>query len=171
MDTPRLDRLFRAQRQPEGRRAESADARLEIRREERKDGRKQRERKEREEREAAEADLPRVSIPALKLFLEGLLRDSAAVEAPPPAPAATPARHAAQAYGRNSAAPPPETETGTGTETGAGLSAEEVETIRRLLAELATLGAATPELVLRPEETFLASLAAAIRAAKAESPR
>lgn len=167
MDTPRLDSLLRSLTRLDTRQAENADARLEIKREEKEGERKQREKKQRDDEEAADADMPRISVPALKLFLANLLRESAPQPAAQTQRPTTPAGNAAQAYGRNTAPPPaPPRQQSSPTETQT-LSAAEIETIKKLQADLAALDEnLTPELILRPGENFLASLVAAVQSAK-----
>jgi hypothetical protein len=167
METPRLDNLLRSLTRPDTRQAENADARLEIRREEKENERKQREKKRRDDDEAADADLPRISVPALKLFLADLLRQSAPPQTAQTQRPATPAGNAAQAYGRNAAPPPPQ-QPQSGPPAGTpALSAAEVETMKKLQADLAALDESLiPELILRPGENFLASLVAAVQLAK-----
>lgn len=176
------------------RQAEPADARLEIRREEKEDGRKkQEETAEDDNTSSLWEDSTSVSIESLRTFLFQFLKGhgaevpaeaSAAIDVTAPAlieersPVSTTAARAAKAYGSMAAhvqprpsfsGSPPPTET-TPIDLASLLEADEIRAIHALIAELDALSkTGLQSLSFQMNGTFLQSLAEAVRLAKAGS--
>lgn len=168
------------------RQAESADARLEIRREE-KEHRKKRDEADDEsaENDAMWEDSTTVSIEALRSFLIDFLKSHgadapqetvslAAQDMPPPEqrpPVSSVAARAAKAYGAFTPAPPPVIPHPDSVSTeeqeadpAALLPAAEIRAIHTLIADLEALAAGgQTTLSFKMTGTFLESLAAAVR--------
>ncbi len=176
--------------------AEHADARLEIRREEKENGRKkQDEQAEDDSTNALWEDSTAVSVIALRAFLIEFLKknnagdvpamteavneaeDLTAIETvPPPAPVSSVAARAVKAYTsmttQNAYTPPPvatppENPNNPNADLASLLAADEVRTIHRLIGELDTLSKNGVEtLTILMNGTFLESVSEAIRLQK-----